>query len=99
MSAADVVSNNPAVHVYYTLPPTKRWLGDRDTPYEIGGHPTDVEQIGIALEHRIKQIYPPNGIPDEIVSLLGELKTRLQSAEAAIEVVLVIVSNDQERRK
>lgn len=74
---------------YYALPNDKRWL---DTPYEIGGRSTDVEQIGFSLYNKIKSIFPINEVPTEVKTKLDKVIKSLEMAEEEIEDLIDMVS-------
>ncbi len=77
---------------YYQLPRDKRWLEDGDSPYSIGGRSTDVDQIAYSLIYSVKQLFPMNAIPKEIILELNELKEVLKDSEARITHVINTIS-------
>lgn len=78
---------------YYKLPPDKQWLKNGN-PYVIGGRDTDIKQIGVSLSYRIREMYPPNRIPEEIEEKLRILMAYLETSEQLIEDLIETVSDD-----
>lgn len=48
---------------------------------DIGGHSTDVSQIGYSIVRQMKEFFPPNGIPDHLLKESEEIINELQAAE------------------
>jgi len=78
---------------YYNLPKGRRWLGDSD-PCEIEGRATDVSQIGLSLESKVKQLYSPRRIPNSIKIHLQALKLLLKHSEEDIKEFIELVNID-----
>lgn len=81
-----------AEYDYYALPKDKRWLRDGDSPYAIGGRDTDIEQIGVCLRFRVRELYPINGVPAPLQRAIDDLTERLAEDDRAIQSVIALVS-------
>ncbi len=79
---------------YFKLPRSHRWLEDVNTPENIGGRPTDVGSIGLSLEAIVKNLYPINGVPDQVALKLGELRALLDESEKRISQFIEQVSQE-----
>lgn len=77
---------------YHDLPKEKRWLRDGDSPYSIGGRSTDIENIGFALEDRLRGLYPINEVPPALAVEAKALTRTLKNAELAIEHLILSIS-------
>ena len=79
---------------YYALDKEKRWLND-DSPYVIGGRDTDISQIAWGLEYKIKELFPINKVPDNLVERINVLKSICKDCEDLIQEVISLVSDYQ----
>jgi hypothetical protein len=75
------------------------WLGATGTKYTIGGRATDITQIAYSLEHRIKEIYPMNGVPIVIVDKLKELQQSSEETQLKLNRFLELVELNLEISK
>lgn len=78
---------------YYDLPKDDRWMPDGWNPDDIGGHYTDVSQIAWSLEHRVKELFPINCVPEEIAVTLKHLKESLINAEKYIQNTIEMITD------
>lgn len=76
---------------YYSLSKDQSWL-EPDNPDEIGGRDTDVSQIAGSLYIRLREIFPINEVPPELVSQLGVLRKQLELSEEMIGQFISAVS-------
>ncbi len=77
---------------YYALDKDNRWLEGGDSPCSIGGRSTDVRQIAFSLRRRVKELFPINKVPQELVSQLDELEAICIKADKAIMETIGIIS-------
>lgn len=80
---------------YYELPKDKRWL-ESDSPYEIGGRATDITQIAYSLTARVREMYPINKVPEDIVTQLDTLTGLCKKCEDEIEKTIGLISKKRE---
>ena len=78
---------------YYELDKEKRWL-ESDSPGEIGGRDTDVSQIAFSLSHRVREMYPINKVPNELVDKLNELEDVCSNCEKVIADTINLISDE-----
>jgi len=77
---------------YYNLDKEKRWLKD-DSPSTLGGRATDVSQIARSLYYRVRELYPINKAPKELVEKLDELEVVCLNCEKVIVDTINLVSD------
>lgn len=80
--------------LYYKLPEDKRWLGDGNTPDGIGGRATDIEVIGMSLYQAIRDAYPINKVPRELLVKAEDLQIYLERGSRLIQQLIDAVSID-----
>ena len=76
---------------YYQLPKDKRWIPD--SPYEIGGRATDVSQIAYSLRNIVREHFPINKVPRELVDTLNALFQTGEIYEKQIQEFIEQVSD------
>jgi len=64
------------------------WLGDGNSPTKIGGSSTDVSSIGYSITDAVKDWFPINEVPQEIVDKLEELQIALNVSDVMIEAFI-----------
>lgn len=74
------------------------WM-EPDNVWQIGGRDTDIRNIAFCLYGRVREAYPINGVPAQIVKLLENAEKLCIAAEQAIEEVIAAVSDDLEKQK
>jgi hypothetical protein len=74
-----------------------RWL---ENYHAVGGWPLDLEDVGLCLLSRLKEVYKINECPPEFVTRMNRLIESLQETEIAMRQLIVDVGCDlQERYK
>ena len=79
---------------YYNLPEDERWLPDGSSPGEIGGRATDIEVIGMSLYQAIRDAYPINKVPRELLVKAEDLQIYLEKGSRLIQELIDAVSID-----
>lgn len=68
------------------------WMGDH--PEDIGGHDPDVHQVALCLGPMIREAYPINEVPAEVVRLLRDCESSCRIAEERVKLLIEMVSTD-----
>ena len=63
-----------------------------NTSYDIGGRATDIAQISMSLELRLKAIYLANEVPKELIHEVCVLEAGLEILEECIEACIIRVA-------
>ena len=77
---------------YYRLPKDKRWLGDNNSPHEIGGRATDISIIAVSLKEAIDQAF--SEIPEDIREKYSILFCHLLVSEMLLNDLIESVSEE-----
>ena len=59
-------------------------MGDNN-PFEIGGRDTDITQLYFSLNRLVKDAYPINSVPPEIMVIVDRCRDVCDLAEAAVK--------------
>lgn len=73
----------------------KNWLTDGNNQYNIGGRDTDIAQIGYSIKTIIKEYYPINGVPKEVVIKINQLCSILEIGEQLLEEFILYMNNQK----
>lgn len=68
------------------------WMGDH--PDNIKGHDPDVHQVALRLRGMIREAYPINEVPTEVVRLLHDCESSCRIAEERVKLLIETVSSD-----
>lgn len=67
--------------------------------FQIGGRSTDIEQIGYSLRAFVKDNFPMNGVPENIVSSLTHLVVVLEEASKVYEETIDCIAEYCQKTK
>lgn len=77
---------------FYKLPKDDRWL---DSPYQVGGHDTEITQVGYSLGFRIRELFPMNQVPPRIEAEFKAFMETLTEAEERMGRVCSLINKSQ----
>ena len=62
-----------------------RWEMVAEGSGEVGGRATDLSQVGYSLRGAVREHFPINGVPEDVVELLDVTQNALNEAEKLVE--------------
>ena len=63
----------------------------------IGGRDTDLIQIAWYLSHAVKDFFPINGVPQNVINSIQSLRERFTLAEEQFHLTLDVIINEVEK--
>lgn len=68
------------------------WLDDN--PLEVGGRDVDVHQLALSFDLKVKNAYPINAVPREVMALLRKCHKVCSQADETVKRLIERVSDD-----
>ena len=89
--ATTITDTHAQTPTYWKLPKDTRWLRNTDSPYEIGGHSTNLIEIERGITAALNE-YFNHQIPTPITTQLADLSLILTLAQASITMMIESIS-------
>ena len=87
-----------AISEFYSVGKDKRENVFAGNPHEIGGRAVDVENLAFSVEHAVREYFPINEVPPEMVSALRDLRMHARQFETTLAEILRFLIADAKKR-